>query len=309
MRAQLISAQGREFDLPALFSCVLSHTQGLPCSAFSLRCPYDRTMLPALESAAYCRVLYEGATVFYGPVDDFEIGQGRGGMSVSISGRGLAALLIDNQAEAAQFSFVTLQDILQRYVLPYGIRDIVSAQLRPVSNFSVPGGSSLWDALCAFTQASGGITPRFSGEGRLIISQGGGAPRSISESSGVINLKYLKKRYGILSEVVVQRTDGFSLTVKNNEYIACGVRRRRIITVPASTDELAMRQLASERIESSKAKKSLISLSLPGLFRAEAGDIVELSLTRPGIFGRYRVSEACTNYGDRCYTTLELIKE
>lgn len=214
MKAQLLSAEGREFNLPALFSCVLSHTQSLPCSAFSLRCPYDKSMLPALESAAYCRVLYEGATVFYGPVDDFEIGQGAGGISVSVSGRGLAALLIDNQAEAAQFSFVTLQDVLQRYVLPYGIRDISSAQLTPVSNLSVPGGSSLWDALCAFTEASGGITPRFSREGRLIIAPGGGAQRSISESSGILSLRFLKKRYGILSEVVVQRSDGFSLTVK-----------------------------------------------------------------------------------------------
>ena len=121
--------------------------------------------------------------------------------------------------------------------------------------------------------------------------------------------KYLKKRYGILSEVIVQRSDGFSLSEKNNEFIARGGRRRRIISVPASTDDLAMRQLAKQRIESSKAKKSLISLSLPGLFRAEAGDIMELKLTRTGLFGRYRVSEACTNYGDRCYTTLELIKE
>lgn len=70
-----------------------------------------------------------------------------------------------------------------------------------------------------------------------------------------------------------------------------------------------MRQLASERIESSKSKKLLISLTLPGLFRAEAGEIVELNLRRTGLFGSYRVSEACTNYGDRCYTTLELIKE
>jgi len=309
MTAQLISAQGREFNLPALYSCVLTHTPNVPCSSFSLRCPYDKSLLPPLEGAAYCRFVHEGKQVFYGLVDDFELEQDGGGRIVSVSGRGPAALLIDNQAEAAEFGFVTLRDILERYVLPFGITDIISAELRPVSNLSVPGGSSLWDALYAFTQASGGITPRFSKDGTLVISPGGGARRSISAQSDIIELKYLKKRYGILSEVVVQRTDGFSLTVKNSEFIAAGGKRRRIITVPASMDEYAMRELGQRRIKASVSRKQIVSLTLPGLFVADGGDIVTLELPKAGLQGRYTVAEASTHYGDKSYTTLELVKE
>jgi len=309
MTAQLISAQGREFNLPVLFSSVLTHTPNVPCSAFSLCCPYDKSMLSSLESAAYCRFVHEGKQVFYGLVDDFELEQGSGGRSVSVSGRGLAALLIDNQAEAAEFGFVTLRDILERYVLPFGIKDVLSAELRPVAGLSIPGGSSLWDALSSFTMASGGITPRFSADGTLIIAKGGGAVKSVNAQSEIVEFKYLKKRYGILSEVTIQRTDGISVTVKNNEFIASGGKRRRIVTVPASMDEYSMRALAQSRIEASKAKKHVISLTLPGLFFADSGDIVELSLPKLGLEGKYSVAEASSHYGDKAYTTLELLKE
>jgi len=309
MIAKLISAQGAEYALPQLYSCVLKLTPSVPCSAFTLSCAFAKEMLPALESAAYCRIVREGATVFYGIVDDFELEQGAAGKAVTVSGRGLASLLIDNQAEAAEFALATLPDILERYVLPFGIKNIVSEQLLPVPSLVIPGGSSLWDALCAFTKASAGITPRFSKDGTLIIAKGGGTIRSVTESSGVLSLKYLKKRYGILSEVLVKRTDGFSVSVRNEAFLAEGGTRRRIVTVPARTDELTMREIGERRIKASKAKKKILSLTLPGLIFADGGDIVDLSLPRFGLEGRFSVGEACVRYGDRSQTTLELIKE
>jgi len=309
MIAQLIPAQGGELTLPPLHTCELKLTPNVPCSAFRLSCRYDRELLPVLECAAYCRIVHEGAIVFYGIVDDFEIRQDGGGKSAFVSGRGLAALLIDNQAEAAEFSLATLPDMLRRYVLPYGIKNIISEELAPVPRLAVPGGSSLWDALCAFTQASSGLTPRFTKDGTLIISRGGGAPRQISEGSGILGFKYLKKRYGLLSEVVVRRTDGFSVTVRNEEFISEGGIRRRIITVPSSTEEYRMRELGRRRIEASAARKSLLYLTLAGLIFADGGDIVDLSLPKQGISGRFLVSEACLRYGSFPNTTLELVKE
>ena len=309
MIARLISAEGKEYTLPPLHSCVLKLTPNVPCSAFRLSCPYEKELLPKLEGAAYCRIFHEGATVFYGIVDDFEIRQGASGRSVTISGRGLAALLIDNQAEAAEFVLATLSDVLQRYVLPYGIRNIVSGQLLPVSNLVIPGGSSLWEALCAFTQASRGITPRFSKDGMLIIINDGGALRRVSEGSGVLSLQYLKKRYGILSEVIVKRSDGFSVSVKNEEFILAGGRRRRIITVPSSVNEYQMLQLGRSRIDASKAKKCAVSLNLAGLIFADGGDIVDLNLPKHGITGKFLVSETTVHYGACPRTTLELVKE
>ena len=56
----------------------------------------------------------------------------------------LQALLLDNQAEAADYGQATLAEILRRYVTPYGVGLEKAVSLPAVQGFSVASGSSCW---------------------------------------------------------------------------------------------------------------------------------------------------------------------
>ena len=107
--------------------------------------------------------------MFSGVVDECEVNQGTEGLRLEVSGRGMAALLLDNEALGQDYGTATLEDILRDHVAPYGIELAGEASLPAVSPFSVPTGSSEWAVLYEFAQYCGGVCPRFDRAGRLVL--------------------------------------------------------------------------------------------------------------------------------------------
>ena len=95
--------------------------------------------------------------------------QGAEGLRLEVSGRGMAALLLDNEALGQDYGTATLEDILRDHVAPYGIELSGEASLPAVSPFSVSTGSSEWAVLYEFAQYCGGVCPRFDRAGRLVL--------------------------------------------------------------------------------------------------------------------------------------------
>ncbi len=119
------------------------------------------------------------------------------------------------------------------------------------------------------------------------------------------------QRSGVFSHVLVKNPVwGISTVVENADAVERGILCRRVIHVPRYTAYNAMRHTAAWQISQSEKGRRAMSLTLPVLFAAFAGDIVVLEGSPLGIQGRYRVTESrCTADARAAETRLELEKE
>ncbi|MBP8640798.1 MAG: hypothetical protein KBI01_07875, partial [Oscillospiraceae bacterium] len=119
MNTYLVDFEGTSYELPVLLEWKYSYGCELPCDAFEITFVYEKSMLPMLTKAMRFRAVHEGETVFVGVIDDFEVSISENGCIATINGRGLAALLLDNEAEAAPYYSARLDTILEESVYPW----------------------------------------------------------------------------------------------------------------------------------------------------------------------------------------------
>lgn len=292
MTGYLIDFNDKIYELPVLLHWDISHALGSPCDAFEVGIIYSESMLGMLSDAIRFRAEHEGETVFFGVVDEFEILAGERGLTVTIRGRSLAALLLDNEAEAAEYYYATPQLMLDRHVYPWGIEAIQLATLPTVSTFTVASGASQWRVLEDYASFCGGIRPRFSRDGVLLLDGSGGVQREIALETAVSAQSYKSTRYGVISSVLVKNKSwGISSTAENAAFIARGGSCRRVITVPKNTYYDAMRHTGEYQIECSKLGSTVCELTLSALFAAFPGDSIALKGSPAGIKGIFSVTE------------------
>lgn len=309
MKLRLICYDGTRYELPEAELWHFQYGTGAPCDSFELRCPWDGAPDPALSRAVRFEAVWEGETVFRGVVDEFECRWDRAGGSLLTAGRGMAALLLDNEAECADYQVATLDDILRRHVEPYGIQTAERQPLPAVPGFSVESGSSEWQVLHDFARYHGGIAPRFDREGRLLLTGWtDGKYLLIDEQAAVLELSYRETRYGVLSEVLVRdRARQTVQRVENKSFIAQGGRCRRVFSMPGKSSYQAMRYSGQFQLEQSAAARVRVELTLPEPFAAWPGDLVELRRANPSWNGTWRVLATETGAGKAgTYTKMTL---
>ena len=290
MTGYITDCEKAEYKLPQLISWEVNHTGGYPADSFEASFIYEPDMLETLEKAVRFRGQYDGGTVFQGVVDEFTVSISSAGSIGKITGRGMAALLMDNEVESVEFYACTLADILRNYVTPFGITDVQTENMQALQGYSVSSGDSAWKALSRFTECAGNITPRFTKEGKLVISSQHGNRFSISRHTAS---EYLLKetRYGEISQVLVKNpVIGTSETVLNGEFINRGGFCRRIVNVPRKTGADAMRYTGDYQISKSKKGKFQLKVTVPEPFSVFPRDVVELH-GEAGFSGEYIVGE------------------
>lgn len=283
MTGYLTDYSGRKHTLPPLLSWSVTHGLGSPSDCFELCCVYDPSMEPLLKGAYRFTGVHDGKTVFYGVVDETQaeiVGEGR---LFSVSGRGLAALLLDNEAETVQYYVCSIRDILTNHVYPLGISNVEYQSLGSLYNFTVDSGESQWAVLSRFSGFAAGIKPRFTRDGKLVISKREGNSFVLDSSSGAFNLIRKECRYGVISSVLVKnKVRGTRTIVENSEFIARGGSCRRVINVPRLTGYNAMRYTGSYQISESKKDSTQYVVTLPKLFAAEPNDIITVKIPEMG---------------------------
>ena len=310
VEAYLISHDGKSYELPNLLEWKFSYGRGLPCDAFEVSFIYDKSMLSVLTAANRFRAEHEEETVFTGLVDDFEISISENGSLVTVNGRGLAALLLDNEAEAAQYYSASLDMLLEKYVYPLGLNEVkISADI-PRQAFDIESGASHWKVLESFLWFACGIKPRFSKDGVLLIGETAGKSLSFDESSAYTKQALKRKRYGVISEVLVKnKALGTSERVENSEFIQSGGCCRRVVNVPRKTRFDAMRATGEYQIAQSKVDEQLISLTVPQIFAAFPGDTIEFIDSHLGVSEEFMVQGSCCfANGERAGTEITLTK-
>lgn len=295
MTGRIFTSDHRVFDLPAPLSWSVTHTGTVPCDSYSITCLYEKSMAEALHLAAGFAAIEDGETMLRGIVDEYTVDLGAEGMTVTVTGRGYAARLLDNESRPLTYQDATLAEIVRCHVTPYGISCGELADVRANSVYTVAAGSSQWKALEGFCRTYGGFSPRFGRDGKLLAAPEKDSSRRIGIGDGdpVLSCTLREDHYGVLTEVlVIDKTRNVSYDVKNQDMIGRGGQCRRVVYTPGQSTWAAMRYTGEYQIQKSREDEKTIAVCLPGSFLAFPGDIVELGMERMGLTGTFRVAEA-----------------
>lgn len=290
-RAYFTELEVVQEPLPALLEWQLRRTGGVPCDSFRVKCLYSAEMGEALKAACRFAATENGVTRFRGVIDEWSAVCGAEGAVLTVEGRGMAALLLDNEAEAVTYQRAALSEILKDHAAACGVAWEPRGEVYGTGEYAVASGSSRWKAIEGFARRCG-LTPYFTREGVLCLRGAAEGRRLVlEEPEGVIEASYRDRRYGVLSEVTaVNRAKKLRQTVRNEAFLARGGSCRRVVYVPSrSVNEL--RYTGRYQIEKSAEDARELTVTLAGSVDAEPMDRVELSLARLGVRGTFRVSE------------------
>ena len=309
MTAYVTDAGGRRWTLPPAAAWQLEYTAGTPCDSFWLRCPWDGSNEARPESWVGFAAEQDGERVFTGLVDECEVSVDGRGSLLEVSGRGMAARLLDNEALGQDYLNATQEDILRDHVTPYGIAAAPGAALSPVAQFSVTTGSSEWSVVYDFARYYGGVAPRFDREGRLVLT-GWKDSRElvVDDRTSLISLLRRDRRYGALSQVLVRdRWSGRVEAVNNAAFQRAGGQARRVITMPTRSSYKTMRYSGQFQLNKSAAGLVQVELTVGQGFCAWPGDLVTLRRTGWDWNGRYRAAQVTVGMDEGgCWSRLEL---
>ena len=308
MTGTLYTADHRMLELPPLLSWRVTHTGTVPCDSFSVTFVYSREMGQALQTAAGFAAAEDGQTVLRAIVDEYTVDLDGGGLTATVSGRGYAARLLDNESRPVTYESATLGEILRNHAEPYGITCAETADLRAGSVYTVAAGSSQWKAVDSFCRTYGGFSPRFSREGALLAApERAGRTLTIGPGDPVLACSLREDRYGVLTEaLVIDKTRNKDFSVKNQEMIDKGGQCRRVIYTPGQSTWAAMRYTGEYQIQQSKRDAWSLRVTLPGSFLAFPGDRAAVSLERMGLTGTFRVAEAENRFDSQSGATAAL---
>ena len=308
LTVQLTGCDGSVCQLPTLLQWEFNLTGGVPCDSMAVTGVYSSEMAAVLPKANRFLALQDGKTVLRGVVDAYEISLSDRGLLVTVEGRGMAALLLDNEARAVSYQRADLSTILRNHVKPYGIP---TEQKRPAAagGYAVPAGGSEWRAVQEFTRRHGDFEPYFTRDGVLVAAPlwGSGRTLRLDDASPLLSLSKREQRYGVISEVLIEdKAQGVSHRVANNPFLAAGGCRRQVLYMPRSTPD-ARRYTGEYQIAQSALEQVVLTLELPLAFAALPGDRVSLNLRRLGLGGTYDVTEVrcrMDGSGERTILTL-----
>ena len=311
MKGTIITCRHETLELPVLLAWKVVHTGTVPCDSYTVTFLYDKSMAEPLHLAAGFLATEGGAVMLRGIVDEFTVSMGTEGLTATVSGRGYAARLLDNESRPLTYQGATLQEIIRNHVTPYGISAAETAAVRANSVYTVAAGSSQWKALEGFCRTYGGFSPRFGRDGRLLAApEQEGRRLRIGGEDPVLSCVLREDHYGVLTEaLVIDKTRNVSYSVKNQDMIGKGGQCRRVVYTPGQSTWAAMRYTGEYQIRKSREEEKTVTLRLPGSFPAFPGDTVRLELSRMGLSGTFRVEEAentfSTNNGATATLTLK----
>jgi hypothetical protein len=298
MTGRLVTCDEQSWTLPVLLAWQTHHTDGTACDSFSVEFVWQSSHADALKKAVRFEGQYGGETVFTGVVDEYQVSLTEAGLTVLVTGRGLAALLLDNQTVAAEYVTVQLADILAAYVTPYGITEVDAGHLGSLSNFAVDSGETCWSALCGFCRHAADIQPRFLPDGTLVLQSSGTGSLTLSDELPILRAVWRVCRYGVYSQVdTVDRSSGAVTEATNDAFQSLGGQSRKVMTVSSGGSLRSSFRTGPQRVADSMAEWRLLEVTLPGAFLAWPGATVQADLAHLGLYGSGTVTEAVTELG------------
>lgn len=290
MEVRIIDAAGAAYALPQLLRWEVSHGFCSPCDSFEAAFLYDAGALDALRAAVRLQACFEGETVFAGIVDEVEARADGSGAFAIVRGRGMQALLLDSEAESADYYNVDADFVLDKHARSFGVTDIdFGGCAGKRASLSVRSGESHWSVVQRFAEFCLGTQPRFTPQGRLLLDGAhSGRSLTIDDKIPVTAQSFVQERYGVVRRaIVINRALGARTVVENADFAALGGMRERVVNVPRKTGFDAMRHSGVYQITRSGRDFVRCRLTLPQCFAAFPGDTVLLDNSPLGVRGEF----------------------
>ncbi len=299
MKLLLETYDGETYTLPTLLRWDVELTGSVPCDSLEAAWPYDAGMAEVFPRATRFTATEDGKTVLRGVVDAYEVTMDSSGLLASMEGRGMCALLLDNESEAVTYERSTLQEILDSHAAPYGIKSKIASAVSG-GPYVVESGSSQWKAISGFTGRFGGFQPYFLGDGTLVAASMWGSGGSVTIDSGtpLLSLTKREQRYGVISEMLIwDKKQNVRHVVPNQKFIDRGGSRRHVLYMPRSTDG-ERRYTGEYQIAQSAMEQLELTAVVPYPFAAVPGGRVSLNLDSLSLSGTYDVVRAHSRLDD-----------
>lgn len=294
MKMWVTAWDGKKYELPEALAWKFEYACGVPCDSFWVELPWVRGEEEVYRRAVGFTAAEGSETLFTGVVDEVEWTLDRRGSRVTLSGRSMAARLLDNEALSADYEAATLSDILRDHVEPYGIEVGEKSNIPACQGFTVTAGNSEWQVVYDFVRYHGGVPPRFDREGRLVLAPFRDENEKVLDNTVPLTaFAGRERRYGVLSSILVRdKKRQTAEKVVNTTFAAQGGQARRVLTMSGSPGERAMRYSGQFQLDKSAAQRRRLELTVPALFFAWPGELIRLSRTGWGENGLWRVLES-----------------
>ena len=310
MKAFVTDVQGTVWELPPARKWELEYGIGTPCDSFYLICPWQAAEQSKPKDWVRFHAEHEGRRVFTGVVDECEVSYTLRGCELELSGRGLAALLLDNEALGQDYQLATLEDILRDHVSPYGIETAEKPKFPGVSRFRVDTGSSEWTVLEEFLRVAAERAPRFDTWGRLVLTDWADTDMLLIDGElPVTKICRRDRRYGVLSEILVRdRYSGVVTEVKNDAFRERGGRARRVITMPGRAGRQEMYNAGMEQLRRSRKEWMELEVTIPSPFWAMPGQLVRIERPGGAFNGTFRTAGSTVAADETGYWTRLILR-
>lgn len=278
-----------ETALDNIMKIVVLKSDDTPCDY--MECVIHENVF--LDNIKYLNMYINGTSFFNGIVDKrVHKSSSDGNITTIYARRGIAALLVDNEAMPRVYSYPKMSLVASIHAYQYGIKGIDVPSDRGLPYFTVIKGISEWDAISLFTRQVYNVQP-YINDNNYIVAKPRIVDSSITLSNvqdGCVPYAYAKITdipYKRISHVYICKDDG-TYTMVNNK--GSGTTRRRQFYVPSSQWTLFPRWSVNEIIKNSMDNSFSVEVQVPEYINIDLGtgvlleecceDVSELILKR-----------------------------
>lgn len=269
-----LSTRSGVLSLPSPISVVYNSEYFVPADDISVEIPY----IEGCDDGDFLFGYEDDRLVFKGQADEIVTQKNGDKITVKITARSMAGILLDNEAEPCIYFNASSSVIFDRHLRPFGFEDYTGDNEPYFGYVRISKGMSEWQVLENYCMNKYGRIPRITGNGRVIFS---GLPDEKKlcfgkdEQYGYTSIKSTLRRYKTISEVRLRLEKGnmYKSTVKNNLADSRMVRRRYVdaLSGGGSIDT------ADRMIKNSNSEQLELMLECPYRLMCEVGSSASVS--------------------------------
>lgn len=171
--------------------------------------------------------------VFKGQIDEIITQKSKEKITVKITARSMAGILLDNEAEPCIYFNASSSVIFNKHLKPFGFNSYIGDDEPYFGYVRISKGMSEWQVLENYCVNKYGKNPRITGDGKVIFNGSADIKKVCfgkNEKYDYTSIKSTVKRYKVISEVKLRLTQGnrYGSVIKNSVADTRLVRKRYV---------------------------------------------------------------------------------
>lgn len=211
-----VSTSGDMLALPMPISVVYNSEFSVPADSITVEIPY----ISGCDDGDFLYGYDGERLVFKGQIDEITTQKSGDKITVVISARSMAGLLLDNEAEPCVYFNASSSVIFERHLKPFGFSEYVGDNEPYFGYVRISKGMSEWQVLENYCMNKYGKMPRITGDGRVILNGNTEGEKLCfgMGGCGYTAAKSTIKRYKVISEVKlrIKQENRYGSTIKND---------------------------------------------------------------------------------------------